>query len=44
MHPAAAAPTSDVDATKSQCSEHVLKAIYGDGADKNAEYEKSLKR
>jgi hypothetical protein len=44
MDPVAAAPQSDVDAPKSQCSEHVLKAIYGDVGDKKAEYEKSLKR
>jgi len=44
MQPADAAPQNDVDATKSQCSEQVLKAIYGDAGDKKAEYENSLKR
>ena len=45
MQPATTAPKSnDVDAPKSQCDEHVLKAIYGDVADKKAAYEKSLKR
>jgi hypothetical protein len=44
MQPVSATPQNDVDAPKSQCSEQVLKAIYGDVGDKKAEYEKSLKR
>ncbi|KAL4519506.1 hypothetical protein Ndes2526A_g01889 [Nannochloris sp. 'desiccata'] len=44
MQPVATTPQGDVDAPKSQCSEQVLKAIYGDVGDKKADYEKSLKR